>query len=295
MSIRVTGMNSGMDTDAMVKELVSAYQKKGDKTVKEKTKLEWKQEIWTDLNKKIKSFATKVRSFRFESNYAQKKTTSSDESKVSVIAGDNAVRGSQTIEVLKTASTAFVTSGALKTEEGGKVTANTKLSELGIDGADGTITLNKGDKAITIEVGADTTVGEFVKKVRAAGLDASLDEGNGRMFIGAKESGLANDFSFSGDSLILDKLGLHSTASVVKGEDAEILLNGAKFTSNSNSFDINGMAISVKAQTKEGEKITLTTDTDTDAIYKNIKGIICLLYTSPSPRDAPLSRMPSSA
>ena len=34
MSIRVTGMNSGMDTDAMVKELVSAYQKKGDKTVK---------------------------------------------------------------------------------------------------------------------------------------------------------------------------------------------------------------------------------------------------------------------
>ena len=127
MSIRVTGMNSGMDTDAMVKELVSAYQKKGDKTVKEKTKLEWKQEIWTDLNKKIKSFATKVRSFRFESNYAQKKTTSSDESKVSVIAGDNAVRGSQTIEVLKTASTAFVTSGALKTEEGGKVTANTKL------------------------------------------------------------------------------------------------------------------------------------------------------------------------
>ena len=274
MSIRVTGMNSGMDTDAMVKELVSAYQKKGDKTVKEKTKLEWKQEIWTDLNKKIKSFATKVRSFRFESNYAQKKTTSSDESKVSVIAGDNAVRGSQTIEVLKTASTAFVTSGALKTEEGGKVTANTKLSELGIDGADGTITLNKGDKAITIEVGADTTVGEFVKKVRAAGLDASLDEGNGRMFIGAKESGLANDFSFSGDSLILDKLGLGSTASVVKGEDAEILLNGAKFTSNSNSFDINGMAISVKAQTKEGEKITLTTDTDTDAIYKNIKGII---------------------
>ena len=97
MSIRVTGMNSGMDTDAMVKELVSAYQKKGDKTVKEKTKLEWKQEIWTDLNKKIKSFATKVRSFRFESNYAQKKTTSSDESKVSVIAGDNAVRGSQTM------------------------------------------------------------------------------------------------------------------------------------------------------------------------------------------------------
>ena len=30
-----------------------------------------------------------------------------------------------------------------------------------------------------------------------------------------------------------------------------------------------------------------------DAIIENIKG--CLLYTSPSPRDATLSRMPSSA
>ena len=32
-----------------------------------------------------------------------------------------------------------------------------------------------------------------------------------------------------------------------------------------------------------------------EAVANNIKGTICLLYTSPSPRDATLSRMPSSA
>ena len=30
-------------------------------------------------------------------------------------------------------------------------------------------------------------------------------------------------------------------------------------------------------------------------IYGGTAGIVCLLYTSPSPRDATLSRMPSSA
>ena len=31
MAIRLTGLNSGLDTDAMVKELVSAYSTKKDK------------------------------------------------------------------------------------------------------------------------------------------------------------------------------------------------------------------------------------------------------------------------
>lgn len=31
MTIRVTGLNSGLDTDSIIKELVSAYRTKGDK------------------------------------------------------------------------------------------------------------------------------------------------------------------------------------------------------------------------------------------------------------------------
>ena len=38
---------------------------------------------------------------------------------------------------------------------------------------------------------------------------------------------------------------------------------------------------------------TNTIDAPTDIAYADING--CLLYTSPSPRDATLSRMPSSA
>ena len=58
MAIRLSGIASGLDTDAMVQELVSAYSLKQESYEKQKTKLEWKQEVWKDLNKSIYSFYT---------------------------------------------------------------------------------------------------------------------------------------------------------------------------------------------------------------------------------------------
>lgn len=305
MSIRLTGMNSGLDTDAMVKELVNAYEKKGQKTKNEKTKLDWKQEIWTDMNKKIKNFASKVRSLKFESNYAQKRTTSSNESKVSVIAGDKAVRGTQTIKVTSLAKTAYVTSKNLNlnpdgvTERTNKLKGSSTLSELGIDTANSKIKVTQNGKETIIDANADTTISSLVSKLNSAGLDTSFDEKNGRFFISARSSGEASNFSFEGINENVDEDGNKTTtenaglvaalglttasgASVTTGTDAEIYLNGAQFKSSSNSFDINGMAISVKGLTAKGtaadgsddEVLTLTTDTDVDTIYKNIKGVI---------------------
>ena len=53
MPIRITGMNSGLDTEALVSELVSAYRKKTEKYTKAKTKLSWKQDAWKSLNTKV--------------------------------------------------------------------------------------------------------------------------------------------------------------------------------------------------------------------------------------------------
>ncbi len=50
MPIRMSGLMSGMDTEAIVKELMSAQSIKKNKVVKAKTKLEWKQTKWADLN-----------------------------------------------------------------------------------------------------------------------------------------------------------------------------------------------------------------------------------------------------
>ncbi|MDE5866056.1 MAG: flagellar filament capping protein FliD, partial [Lachnospiraceae bacterium] len=56
----------------------------------------------------------------------------------------------------------------------------------------------------------------------------------------------------------------------IDGQDAEILLNGAKFNSSTNTFSVNGLTLTALEETK-GAEVTLTTSTDTDGIYDMIK------------------------
>ena len=96
MGIRMSGLSSGMDTEAIVKELMSAQSLKKNKVVKAKTKLEWTQTKWADLNTKLtglyNNFVTKM---QLSTAYKTKKTTISDTSKASVSAKTNAVNGSK--------------------------------------------------------------------------------------------------------------------------------------------------------------------------------------------------------
>ena len=268
MAIRIAGMASGMDTDAMVQDLVKAYKTKGDKNTKTLKRAELKQEKWKDLNKKIKSFTNKyVANMKFSSYYSSKKTTVSDSTKASVVASDGAITGTQELEVGKLAKTAYLTGGEL----GENVTSSTSLKSLvGEDFTGGTIKVNNQE----INVGENWTVGNFVSALKDAGLNASFDENNHRLFVSAKNSGAKADFSFSGGEDITKALGLTGgEESKVPGQDAEITLNGAKFTSASNTFSINGLTITAKAETN-GEKLSINTDTDYDAIYDKIKSFI---------------------
>ena len=269
MAIRISGMASGMDTDAMVQDLVKAYKTKGDKNTKTLKRAELKQDKWKDLNKKIKSFTNKyVSNMKFSSYYSSKKTTVSDSTKASVVASDGAITGTQELEVGKLAKTAYLTGGKLADN----ITSSSSLES--IVGKDITGTeINVNGQKITI--GEDWTVGNFVSALKGAGLNANFDEGNHRIFVSAKNSGEDADFSFSGGDDIINALKLSegSGAKKIDGEDAEITLNGAKFTSSSNTFSINGLTITAKAETN-GDKLSINTDTDYDAIYDKIKSFI---------------------
>jgi flagellar hook-associated protein 2 len=63
-------------------------------------------------------------------------------------------------------------------------------------------------------------------------------------------------------------------ATKIKGQDAEIYLNGARFTNNTNNFSINGLTITALSKTADNEEVTLTTTNDTDGIYDNIKNFL---------------------
>lgn len=66
----------------------------------------------------------------------------------------------------------------------------------------------------------------------------------------------------------------NSGATKIDGQDAVIELNGAVFESTTNTFSINGLTINATAVTEPDEIITITTDTDVDAIYDKIKSFL---------------------
>ena len=50
MPVRLTGMVSGMDTDTLIQQLVSAKRSKIDDIRGKKTKIEWQKEAWSDTS-----------------------------------------------------------------------------------------------------------------------------------------------------------------------------------------------------------------------------------------------------
>ena len=62
MGIGLSGMVSGLDTDAIVKAMVSGQQAKATKVENKITLNKWTKEAWSGLNTKIYSFYTKYAS-----------------------------------------------------------------------------------------------------------------------------------------------------------------------------------------------------------------------------------------
>ena len=204
MSIKITGMNSGLDTDAIIQELVKANSEKKTKLEKEQTKMEWKQTAWNDLNKKIKNFySSALSNFRLAGSYKKKATTSSNEIVAMVTAGDSAVNGSQSLVVKQLAKAGYLTGGKLS--ENKSVTKNTSLSTLSkgaiAEGDSASFTVKVGGKETKIDLSGSSSVNDVVSKLNKAGVNASFDAENQRIFVSVSESGKANDFELKANDV----------------------------------------------------------------------------------------------
>lgn len=218
MALRMTGMYSGLDTETIIQELVSAKKTKVDSKKKEQTKLEWKQDAWKELNTKLKSLQSKhLANMRFASSYSKKTTKVSNSSAVSVLTGENAVNGVQSLKIEQLAKTGYLTGAKLESKDGGELTALSKISDIKDGIGQGTINIKAGSKSVDIAITADTTISDILTKVKEAGLNASFDAKQQRFFISSKESGAANDFSITASdsegSKALLALGLQTDVS----------------------------------------------------------------------------------
>lgn len=219
MAIKVSGLISGLDTDSLVQELVSAYATKKDKYVKAQTKLEWTMDTWKTVNSKVYSFYTgSLYSSRFSTNYNLKSTSISDSKIATVTASSSAPTATQSLSVSKLATSGYLTGG--KVSGNGNATEDSKLSELGI--SDGTIAINGTD----IELTSDMTVAQLIADMKSAGVSASFDTNSQRFFVSSSTSGTDNEFLMTAENAgglsALQSLGLFSTTDVDGNETAEM-------------------------------------------------------------------------
>ncbi len=185
MSLRMTGLISGMDTEGMVKELVNASSEKVNKVKKEKQLLEWKKEAWQGLNTKLYNFyKAEVSSLRLASSFKSKQATASDETKVKVSAAAASANGVHSVSVKQLASSAYLTGANIKLGGGSYTSISDSLASTKFEdmvGEDGT-SLGLAGKTITIASG-NGTVNPLTFELGGTGDNgvASLEELNQKL------------------------------------------------------------------------------------------------------------------
>lgn len=210
MAIRITGMNSGLDTEAIITELVKAQQTKTDTIKKQQTKHQWKQDAWKELNTKIVKFYNgSLSDMRYQFEYTKKSTKVSNESAATVLTSSSAVNSVQNLKINELASSGYLTGAQLS----GSNTGSTIMGQLGIMSAS-TITVDVDGKQTDIQIDGNTTIDSLVGKLQEAGLNANFDTKTQRFFISSKTSGAAGDFNLSfSDENVKFKLGLNTAMS----------------------------------------------------------------------------------
>ncbi|WP_026523423.1 flagellar filament capping protein FliD [Butyrivibrio sp. MB2005] len=320
MTMRITGLASGLDTESIITELTKVQSNKVDKIKSDQKKHDMKMDKWKELNKKVVSFYNKTLSnLRFDSSYIKKTTSVSNESAVTVSTDGTAMNSSQKLSVDKLANSAYLTGGKISSKTG-ELKATTSITNLsGYPGTPGihkeaeldeegnvvkpavtdedyrgTIRIKFGKapaegeedtrEYVDVKIDPDKSITEALAELKQAksasgyGINASLDAGQGRVYVTSTAEGEDESFSIDfdhSDMRVVSALGLdydtNEDAIHTEGEDAQITLNGAVYTSNSNTFDVNGLTITAKQVASD---ITLQTKDDTSGIYDMVKNFL---------------------
>ena len=287
MAIRMTGMVSGLDTDAVVQELMAAQSAKKQKVVNKQTKLTWTQEIWKELNTKLYSLYTgSLSKMKTQGNYQTKKVSSSNESAVKATATSSAATGAHSLKIMELASAQYVTGGTVN-RNGTNATTDTTLSTLGME-AGTSVTIKNGEKEKILTVGDDTTIKDFVNACKEVGLNANFDTKQQRFFISSAKSGAENAFSITtgtskrteANSAITSMLSAVSTDDELCSDfisAADAVKSKLKSYATVNGTDLDGAvsdfmaSIRNESATDEEEKVVYEKYNITQAQYDNLK------------------------
>lgn len=218
MSMRISGLASGLDTDTIISEMMRAQRMKVDKVKQNKTLIEWRQESLNEINKMWANFildtkkelgltmttatGTILQTSVSSLNWV-KKATLSDTEVADVKAYANAVHGNYEINVRQLAENWSAASSAA-VSVGDK---SNLASQFGLEATDTinfTITTGSGSVTINKTNLAQVSISSIVNEINKAniGVTATYDATADRFFIQTKNTGSAGTIKITDNSTL---------------------------------------------------------------------------------------------
>ncbi|WP_418791017.1 flagellar filament capping protein FliD [Phosphitispora sp. TUW77] len=278
MSMNVSGLISGLDTDNIISQLMAVERQPINLMETRQHTYELRKSLWNEINSSLLSLKTKGEAIATSEDLLTKKATSSDDTYFTAAAGSSAADGTYAIDITTIAKAQ-------------RVNGTTQSAEaLNLSG---TFTIGDGTYSSTIEVYATDTLSTIMSRINEAkddadptkSLDVSATIVNNTLVLQHKETGSANQLVLTdtvntagstGSDEILESLGILTDAKTIQDEsqaaaDAVFTVNGIAVTRSSNSGltdVISGVTLSLK---QEGVSGTLMVEKDVDAMVNSIK------------------------
>ncbi len=297
MAIRLSGLSSGLDTESIIKEMMSAQSMKKTKIENKLTKLEWKQDKWQELNAKIYAlYTTELSKFKLQSSYLTKSVTSSDSSKATFKASSTVPTGTHSVEISQVATSQFITgnvttsvdptdstktaplsSGTYITQVQFSTTNNSKDptktdTKTGYI-AEGTVLklrVGNEEKTRDYKIHETTTIADLTAWFKDNDISFTYDTTNQRFFLSSTQSGSAHAFTLESDrtGVLAENVGFEYIKEAL-GDSAETVIDlEALMNQYKNKTELNLTQDELDLTKAELAKYDYANHTAKDAVYK---------------------------
>ncbi len=299
-SMRIGGLASGMDTEQIISDLMSAQRVKVDRLEQDRQILEWQQEFYREINNKLRAFRDACFDMKLQGTYLTKKASSAGETVLTAKAGGAAVEGVYDVAVEQLAKGVFtssagdiaeykdtlkeqffitdpltfsITNSAVKDEDGNVIKAEFTIdpNENSLQDLVNEINSWKNEDGVGLGIKAsyDKELNRFFLQTTSTGAQQSItvdsaEEEVKRFFY--------NDLKMT--ELFQDDAGI-LTAQTLTGQNAKVTFNGSDFEFSSNNVTISGITMNLKApSSRDGDgnlvSTAVTVSKDTDAVFDSI-------------------------
>ncbi|MGG3941593.1 flagellar hook-associated protein 2 [Peribacillus psychrosaccharolyticus] len=254
---RISGLASGMDIDTLVSSMMQAARAPLDTITQKKTFTEWQRDDYRDINKSLLELDTLIfDGIGKQSSYIKKTVNVSDPNAISVknISSTSDFSGTVNVETLASAATSVGT--IAKMDPTAKLTTKGTFT-IEAKGTDGKVA------AVPITYDETDTLNSVIEKINSkSNVTAFYDEATGQISFTAKQTGSNNQIKITGDMFG------NATFKNQDGGNAKLTYNGLEIERSSNTFQINGVEITVKQKT-EGP-VTFSSTADVDAVMDTV-------------------------